>query len=128
MSPAAPRSAYSRTSSCRRRSGRSKHGALPARAGSRCSARRSARRSFCRAFRFEELQAFVSEAEDSAGGEEDHGSEQGADAEVPVFGVLLGEVVLRDEIDDRADEGAIQASHAAEDQHDEEIARRLKAK
>src|SRR5437773_7022644 len=48
-------------------------------------------------------------------------------SQIPVFGELLGEQVLRDQVGERADERAVQAADPAEDQHHQQLARRLEA-
>src|SRR5688572_23337271 len=68
---------------------------------------------------------YIEDAEDAAAGEEHHDDEEHADAEVPVLRVLLGEIVLRDEVHHRPDEGAVEAADAAEDQHHQQVARGL---
>src|SRR5512134_2120921 len=70
---------------------------------------------------------YIENSEDSAPREEHYDDQQDPDAEVPILGILLGEVVLRDQVNDRSDERAIEAADAAEDQHDQDVARGLEA-
>ncbi len=52
--------------------------------------------------------------------------QQQADPEIPVGGIQLGEAVLRDHVERRADEGAVEPPDAAEDQHDQHVPERSK--
>ena len=70
---------------------------------------------------------YIENSEDPAPREQHHDDQQHSDAEVPVLGILLGEIVLRDQVDDRPDERAVEAADAAEDQHDQDVARGLEA-
>src|SRR5688572_15120314 len=70
---------------------------------------------------------YIQDAENAAAREQHDDDEEGADAEVPVFGILLGERVLHHDIHHRADEGAVEAADAAEDQHDQHVTRGLEA-
>src|SRR5690349_14096462 len=68
---------------------------------------------------------YIRDSEDSAAREQHHHDEQRADAEVPVFRVLLGQGVLHYDVHHRADERAVKAPDTAEDQHDQDVAGRL---
>src|SRR5258706_13900833 len=70
---------------------------------------------------------YIQDAENSAAREQHDHDQQHADAEIPVLGILLGEGVLHPDVDDRADERAVEPADAAEDEQDQDVARRLEA-
>src|SRR5688572_19261164 len=57
---------------------------------------------------------YIENSENAPSREQHDEDEQDADAEEPVLRVLLGEIVLRDKVDDRPDERAVEATDAAE--------------
>ncbi len=69
----------------------------------------------------------VEEAEHAAAREHHDEHQQEADPEQPIGRIVLGELVLRDHVERRADEGAVEPADAAEDQHDEDGAGELEA-